>query len=382
MNVLELISQLKTTAPWHSQEPGRPRPLLWTDQMIEQNASLSAATDEARKLKKNAAKIALLIINEPFTPSAITKELRNLVQNCIVGLSNAIELCDPWRYTCTMSAELAHRSQILWKELETFVTTIPEDGKVLSKDQQKGNGQTKGNGSLAETGLLWQACDSIIELGEIGILGLFDKKTQTYRDQLKDALEELKEWGEEEGEDDDENSHDEGDSMCEEDMFDQRPIPKSDPDRIRPRLDTTTQRARTICLLYNSVIKRRFKSMPGPGKFTLPVDLALRSLSRIPEVMDELVGAFYDLNPGCIDRLMGDLFTDAVEVVDLLALGWAGESDEFTKWAAKFKEVMHKRWEEPVEGKVTLSMKEKSQDNGPVDETVMVPMEKLSMNDP
>ena len=48
--------------------------------------------------------------------------------------------------------------------------------------------------SLASTGIVWECCDSIMALQRIGLHGLLVEKAREYREQLEDAIEELKDF--------------------------------------------------------------------------------------------------------------------------------------------------------------------------------------------
>jgi len=315
--------------------------------------AIDLAHDTASLIRAHSTKISLLIINKPFTPSAITKVLRELVAGPIPGLASSVELCNAARYTKTMSSELQWRVKKLFKELIVFVKVIPLDGKVLSEDAKNGGGKTEGKGSLASTGVVWQACDGVIELKKIGIAGLLGKLAEEQRELIEDALWELQEWGElgsDADEDDDENSGEEDDAQAALDnMFEaQKHIPTADPEEIRPRFETATKQLKLVILMYKAVVKRRFKTLPPLPYATKPanptdaenenkdiiatVDAVLEALKKIPEDTDELASAFYSLKPTEIDEAMKECFSTSHKVVDLLLKNWQGQEDEFTTW--------------------------------------------------
>ncbi|KAH7381126.1 hypothetical protein BKA64DRAFT_608346 [Cadophora sp. MPI-SDFR-AT-0126] len=345
-----LLSQLQTHAPTH-------------DSTQTQVNALDLAHDAASLIRAHSTKLSLLIINKPFTASAITTVLRELVSGPLPGLASAVELCDATAYTKAMSEELKYQAGRVLAEFGTLVNAIPLDGKILSDDAKNGTGSTKGKGSLAMTGTVWQACDAVIELKKLGIAGLVVRKAEQYRATLKDALEELQEWGEEEsdgGDDGDIGSDVEDDAQAEvDDMFgNQRHIPSEDPEKIRPRLESSLKRLRLLSLMYQAVIKRRLKTIPksaladpaptsgkeanGTRNVLGCVDKVLDVLKDIPDTVDELASAFYELDVEEIDKKMHQCFFAGFSALHHLNKNWKGEEDEFTAWVQKFQLAMKK----------------------------------------
>ncbi|RSL47538.1 hypothetical protein CEP54_013356 [Fusarium duplospermum] len=307
--------------------------------------ALALARDSSSLIRAHGTKISLLVINEPFTPSAVATVIRELVKGPIPGLASAAQACETKLYTAVVRKELAYRAQKVLAELEKLLQKVPKDGKVLSGGNKDG-----GKGSLALTGMLWSACDDVIGLATMGVGGFFVKKAEQWRDTLKDVMEEMKEWGDEEPDDDEDEVDDLADqlgdtSISKQDMLDDLmnsggTIPKSDPDKIRPRLDSTLKRLRMVVLLYQAISKRRFKKLPkDTTKSDMPqrLDKTANVLEGLPDQFGDLAGAFYDLDPEEIDRLMEECFESAAGVGEVLKLGWEGEKDEFTEWIEKFQ---------------------------------------------
>ncbi|KAH7157341.1 hypothetical protein B0J13DRAFT_581552 [Dactylonectria estremocensis] len=308
--------------------------------------ALALARDSTSLIRAHSTKISLLIINEPFTPTAVSTVIRELVAGPIPGLASSIEVCDASAYTGVVRSELAWRAQRVFVELGGLLQRIPKDGKVLSGDKKTSFGPG-GKGSLASTGVLWSACDDVIGLANMGVGGFFVKKSQEWKDTLKDVMEEMKEWGDEEPDEDDEDDEDEdegdvdgladklqGSSISKQDMLDdlmnsQQTIPRDDPDGIRPRLETSLKRLRLVVLLYQAMSKRRFKKLPP-----FP--------PRTPNTFGDLATAFYELDPEEIDEAMAKAFADAVAVSNLLSKSWDGSRDEFTEWTEKFQAEIKK----------------------------------------
>ncbi|KAG9229987.1 hypothetical protein BJ875DRAFT_386164 [Amylocarpus encephaloides] len=328
--------------------------------------AISLSHDSASLIRAHSTKISLLIINKPFTASAITTVLRGLVAGPLPGLASAVELCEAAKYTKAMSKELQWRAKNVFSELATLVRTIPLDGKVLTTNQKNGTGNAAGKGSLACAGVVWEACDAVMELKNLGVAGLMIKKAEEYRDLVKDALEELQEWDDEEsdgedGEHEDHADEDDADGIntSAQDALDrmfasQHHIPSADPDKIRPRLMSCQKRLQLILLMFQAVVKRRFKTLPPvPSvKVTAPakgvegggivscLNEVLDVFRKIPDIADELASSFYELDSAEIDKRMDECFFAGFAVAELLVRNWEDEQDEFTVWARKFQVAM------------------------------------------
>ncbi|EFQ36387.1 hypothetical protein CGRA01v4_13744 [Colletotrichum graminicola] len=322
---------------------------------------LPLARDSASLIKAHSTKISVLIINEPFTPSAIIKVLRELVSGPIPGIATAAQACDAGRYTSTVRTDLSWKCYTVLKELRGLVEKIPKDGKTLSSAQKSGSAGTSGKGSMAATGVIWSACDDVTQFSNGGIGGCFVKKVEEFRATLKDVMEELKEWGEEEPDDEEDDDEDADDldhdsalgsmmpsaqEMIDDMMSGQGTIPREDPDKIRDRLESCLKRLRLTTLLYQAIIKRRLKALPELPSDNSGVpkrlDEAMRILRKLPHMFDELAGAFYELSPDEIDRAMALCFNEVVALSELLKTPWSGETDEFTEWTVKFQAEMKK----------------------------------------
>ncbi|KAK6836457.1 hypothetical protein PG987_006952 [Apiospora arundinis] len=318
--------------------------------------ALSLAHDSASLIRAHTTKISLLIINEPFTPSAVVTVLKELIGGPIPGIASAVQACDVDRYTSVARQDLAWRCYRVLKELRTLIEVIPLNGKVLSPEKK--NGVQGGLGSMTATGVIWAACDDVILLKKLGIAGLLVQKVEQYRDTLKDVLDELKEWKEEGEEADDEEEEDEVEYVAHQldatslsvqdtqdaldDLMSTRHIPKDDPDKLGERLDSCLKRLRLTTLFYSAVVKRRLKTLPAlPAEAGSPIvrrlDEVFPILRRLPNKFNELACAFYELEPGPIDDAMDACFFDAFAASEMLMKSWAGQKDEFTEWAEKYQ---------------------------------------------
>lgn len=322
---------------------------------------VALARDSASLIRAHSTKLSLLMINEPFTPSALITVIRDLTAGPIPGLASALESCTSAQYTSVFRRELAWRCRTVLMELGHLLQKIPKDGKSLSAAEQ-GKFKSGDKGSVALTGVLWSACDGVTTLANMGVAGFFVKKAEEWRDTLKDVMEELKEWGEEEPDDEDDDNDDDDDDVDElgdqlgasnlsdsQDMIDDllnahRTIPRADPDRIRPRLETSLKRLRLVVLLYQAIVKRRVKKLPALPATAVAqrLDEAAAMLQLLPDRFGDLAAAFYELQAADIDAAMDQCFRDATAVSELLGQSWDGGKDEFTEWTDKFRAEIRK----------------------------------------
>ncbi|KAI1189771.1 hypothetical protein F5B17DRAFT_166904 [Nemania serpens] len=307
---------------------------------------LSLAHDSAKLIKAHVTKLSLLIINEPFTPSAIAKVLRELVAAPVPAIASAVQRCATDTHTAVVRNDLAWKCYRILKELGRFIDTIPLDGKILP-DHRK-NGANGDKGSIVHTGIIWAACDDVIQLKGLGVAGLLQKKLEEYRDTLQDMMEELKEWGEEVGEDAEEGDPD-GQPITDDftqdiidDLMRGQPIPRNDPNGIRERLDSCLKRLRLTILFYSAIIKRRIKTLPSlPVKQAAPVTQRLNEvfpvLKNLTGHFEDISFAFYSLDARDIDGCLDTCFFDAFAAAEMLKAPWTGTQDGFTEWADKYQ---------------------------------------------
>lgn len=344
-------------------------------------ASIGIAHDAAALIKAHSTKISLFIINEPFTPTAITKVLRELFETAIPSLVSAAAACEASRYTQGFSQEMRFRCRRLLKSLRGLIQYVPRNGKVLDKDRKEGT--SDGKGSMVATSVLWAACDEITSLRTLGVRGLLVQKLNQHRAILDDIKEELKEW-KEENENADLESQKENDNNSNNDNEGNRPIFENDTyddaqavlddfmstqkipkDRtdIRNQLQPCITRLGLLSLLYKAVGKRRFAELPEK----IPADSSAASSSSDSEICEEetneivkrvndvypilhdlpdnfgnLVSAFYKLDTPLIESARAQCFRGACRAADLLKRPWAGaESDAFSGWIEKFLDQMN-----------------------------------------
>ena len=237
-------------------------------------------------------------------------------------------------------------------ELQQLLQKIPNDGKILSESKREGFAKGE-KGSLPATGLLWSACDNVIDLSKMGVGGFFIQKVDQWRDILNDVMEEMKEWGDEEPDSDSDSDPDpdvnnladqlgsqslSAQAMLDSLMNSHQTIPSSDPDRIRPRLETSLKRLRLVTLLYQALTKRRLKKLPAlppqnpDSSVPSRLDEMAKVLAKLPDSFGDLACAFYELQPSEIDKTMDQCFLDAFAASELFAKDWQDGRDAFSEW--------------------------------------------------
>lgn len=315
---------------------------------------LHVLRDSATLLKAHTTKLALLLINKPFTPTAVTTVLRDATQTCLPAMMSAVELCRPDIWGVFLHHHVVAKVRTVMREMLSFLDEVldvarEEDSSNHSKD------------TLASTGVLWDACDALVVLEKTGIAGLAVLKAQELRDTINDAIQELKEW-EEGGGDEDDDSEDEDDDEDDadsttsdtqqpkdlQDEFDDlfsaaNSLPKDRPD-LKERLQTASDKLKKIQFLYAAITKRRLKTftpdVASKKVNILTLDKLMHLLKELPEFVDDLANAFYELDADQVDAILATCVENACSAADLLKTDWNDKDDEFTAWVAKWTAIV------------------------------------------
>lgn len=304
---------------------------------------LALLADASQILKAQTTKLSLLILNKPFTPSAITFILNALSNSCLPALMSALELCPAGEYTMLMHQYIQSSISMIMMELLSLLASIPQDEYGIEK--------TRGRDTLASTGVLWAECDKMVALGSGGLTKIAAERIEEYHSLLKDAIAELEEW------DPDEESESDTDSLTSN---------KGNPSISRPvdaSLESSLQglslspiaalRKRTLAILriirvlYPALVKRRILTLPNINSTTtvdsLPTSLHIKSLDALvdhtkafTEETDEVAGALYAGDEEEVDDRLGVLVGMSKTCVGEVRIGWGGNEDEFTTWAEKW----------------------------------------------
>ncbi len=134
-------------------------------------------------IKGQATKLALLITNEPFTPSEIVQILRSMTTVPATGLVSTVQVCDPEKYTLMVRRDMALDAPRSWPRLATLIGTVPKDGRALQSNQKTGE----------TTGILWSACDESARFNQERCPRPSDQEGRGAADRLQDT------WGRAQG---------------------------------------------------------------------------------------------------------------------------------------------------------------------------------------
>ncbi|KAI9703526.1 MAG: hypothetical protein M1820_005830 [Bogoriella megaspora] len=333
---------------------------------------LSLLTTTATLLRAHTTKVSLLLLNPPFTPSALHRELREIGGSVLPAMMSAVQICDAERgtkYPDVLCEEVRSRVGDCVREVQTVVSRVRSlaeefrnegkslggkgDEREVKKVTERLDGLGLGGGDageagrdvLASTGVGWEACDKLVGLGKAGLVGVVVKRVQEWRDLVKDAVEELKEWGEEDEEQDEEDEVDEveedKDSLAE--IFGADKLPKGH-EGLRVQLEAALKKLKLVGTLYQAIVKRRLLTLPpildDRPEVTPRLDDLIAKLKEIPGAVDDLAGAFYELDEKQAQRKLDVCCGTAQEAVALISKNWQGIEDPFTEWSKKWTDAL------------------------------------------
>ena len=341
------LSSTTTSSPSEIANPPNPLRLL---------------SDACALLKAQTTKLSLLILNKPFTPTAITYILKNLSTECLPALMSAVELCSPEQYTTFLRDHMSANISRIMREMTSLLASIPveEQNSAASAGVDK---ESEGRNTLSSTGVVWEVCDALIALSLQGLVDVAMRKADAYHALIKDAITELQEWNLDEDEGD---IFDSGSSTDSNDNTDaDNPItaespptiamntmtltPPATPTPIRQMYDRTLAILRLIRLLYPALRKRRIQTFPPVNSSTSPdqlptswqvyaFDNLMQHLRVFSETADDLAGALYSGDEEQASGELEILKMQAFECLEELDRNWDQDrkADEFTEWSQKW----------------------------------------------
>lgn len=298
---------------------------------------LDVLHDAAKLLKAQTTKLSLLFINKPFTPNVISNLVRDVSSTCLPALMSAVEICQPHRYGRSVQKEVRIRVETVFTELKV---TMQEIGTAASgRSEDAFQPQHSGRDSLASTGVVWQACDALMELKSLGIAGIVSKQAQQYQDTIKDAIQELREWADETEDEEDEGFVSDEDHESVEDVFQAR---NKMPETMRSFLEETVRSVELVNLLYQALIKRRLTAIPIPpdADTVRKLDLLMSLLQSIPEKIDEMAEKLYDLDEESALVIFASITRHACEIANITSRHWDGSEDKFTAWSKRCMQLL------------------------------------------
>jgi hypothetical protein len=248
---------------------------------------------------------------------------------------------------------------------------MSENRKDLA-GKDKGPSEQERKEVLERTSVVWDVCDELLKLCNGGVVELVLKKAQQLRAVLLDAVEELKEWGEDVADSDDEEdkaegSGDEDGFGDEDDFFGAKNKLGKDDKELKVLLDRSVKKLKMVGIMYQAVGKRRLKTFPvaapnspvaekdtstsekststtnGDAASETPaqrLDRLMQVLKDIPDTVDELAEAFYELEKEDAEAKLKKVCDEAKSAVDLVRKSWTGTDDEFTAWSTKWIEAL------------------------------------------
>jgi hypothetical protein len=211
---------------------------------------------------------------------------------------------------------------------------------------------------------VWDVCDRVLRLCDGGVVELVLKKAQQLRAVLLDAVEEIKEWGEdvasdsEDEEDKAEGSGGDDDGFGDEDDFfgANNKIGKGDVE-LKALLDRSVKKLKMVAIMYQAVGKRRLNTFPAvrgsnPASAVATnsgdegdtpaqrLDKLMQILKTIPESVDDLASTFYELEQEEAEVALKKVCDEAKSAVEMMEKSWTGTDDEFTVWARKWTQAL------------------------------------------
>lgn len=312
---------------------------------------LLVLSDSAKLLKAHTTKLSLLVLTKPFTPTAIAKVLRELAGTCLPAMMSGVQICcespEREKWGAMMADETRQRVRSVFREYEILLKEVQALASAGAGGANVGR-----RDSLSSTGVVWEACDALVELQRLGIGGLAVKKAKQYRETLQDAIKELREW--KDGEDlefegrgdslaDSDDEGVDGDKDSIEDIFNAaNSLPKDRPE-LKVLVEDAEGKLKKIALLFAALLKRRIEAFKitedGVEELKRAVtrlDDLMMHLRRIPHQIDALVGSFYDLEEDAAKLGLDKVVTEAQAASEGMLLGWSGQEDEFTTWLRKW----------------------------------------------
>ncbi|KAL8639127.1 MAG: hypothetical protein Q9228_003800 [Teloschistes exilis] len=320
--------------------------------------ALSVLHDSSSLLRAQITKLSLLLLNQPFTPSAIASVITSINGEILPGLMAADELCQPRSHSHILQKEVRTQLGDLVEGLIGLVCHIPKDEKGTRSLHARREEILQG------TGHVWQTCDRLIKVAGMGIVGLAVEKAEAYHALVKDAVEELEEWDPDQedidpfGDSSDSGSNSDG----------KEPIlavvnggmaNKGNPENEPLALDSlqitdmhavkgsTLKTLKLIRMIYPAVLKRRISKFPPFTRTSsissLPLTAQIEILNQLmqdlrqfSEETDEIAAAIYGRDSADVERKIKVLKLLAARSIGGVKSDWANKEDEFSVWSMKW----------------------------------------------
>ena len=302
---------------------------------------LAVLRDTSRVLSAQTTKLSLLVLNKPFTPSAIGLILKSLSNECLPAMMSAIELCPAVKYSELLHNHVKISLVVTFTELDNLLASIPSDEHGI---------ETARRGVLASTGTLWAECNKMIEVATNGLVGLARGKVEEYHGLFKDCIDEIEDW-----------DSDDEDMDCNIDSFStiDEALKREGEDEGSVKslgglnLDLGECRKRILVhlrllrVLYPALQKRRIATfsnissasdvvnMPSEDRIC-ELDCLVTCSRQWTDTADEVAGSLYDGKEVAVERRLHQLRDQAAGCVKRFQRNWDGHEDEFTIWSEKW----------------------------------------------
>lgn len=327
---------------------------------------LPLLSSSATVLKSQVTKLSLLAINPPFTPSAVVKVISELNESVLPSLVTASLLITPETFTRAFHSEASVLVKTTLRELIVLLGNV----KAVSIKEGKNVDEKQKDSITGSTGRIWDSCDALVDISQNGIIAVVVKKTEQFRDTVKDAIRELEEWDPEDDDDDDGGF---GDLLGEDDDLDgnlsgkdKQGDDEEDEDSERDIEGLQEQKKyalrilKPISQIYPTIISNRLKKTiilsepPTPSIQIRKINDLTLNLQKIPDIIDEAVGALYDADIKSATKYVEDAKKCAVKALEISAFTWdkdsentdetsqreTTEDDKFTVWARTWIRVV------------------------------------------
>lgn len=251
----------------------------------------------------------------------------------------------------------------VWGDVLSLVLSMAEARKNLS-GKDKGPSEQEKQAVLGSTGVVWEVCDELLKLCNGGVVDLVLKKAQQLRAVLLDAVEELKEWGEDVTDSDDEqdkaeaSGDEENEFADDDDFFGAKNKLGKDDKELKVLLERSVKKLKMVGIMYQAIGKRRLKTFPVVPLNSAPatteetnadtasdtpaqkLDQLMQILKGIPDTVDDLASTFYELDEDEAQTELETVSDEAKSAVALVKKSWTGTDDEFTAWSEKWTEAL------------------------------------------
>lgn len=312
---------------------------------------LPLLTASTTLLRAHITKLSLLAINSPFTHSAIATVLREVNESILPPLIAAALLITPAQYTKAFHSELLLFVQCALTEFISLVREVQRiDGKKEQekKDKIKETEFTKAEKEpvLTATKHAWDACDSVTDVSQKGVVGFVMGRVEQWRDLVRDAVEEIEEW---DPEDDDDDFMDE--LLDEDEKKDEDEDSEDDAEEtaaLQKHKKSTLRFLKPVAQVYPAVLNHRLKKA-GDAPLASAADIEkleslVLNLQAIPDYVDEAAGGLYEADFERSAEYLQKTRECAAKAVDLVISPWGAAedapADKFTAWSQTWLKVV------------------------------------------